>query len=407
MHFSIFAMLFILTSAKYHFAPFLSPAEEECIDVIANSKLHRGDKSLAKDVARIDMQRPNTEWYCFLLDCIAKEHGKRGADVWFIPKKATCDSPRILYLHGGSWILGSPRTVGMLSYASHLASRTDSVVMSIDYPLSPVKNADKILDFMVDAMQYLEFNVPGLNCTNKASSIFVGGDSAGATSALTLALYMMHPENIANRTAIDGVFMFSGWFHLRSNTMDYYNKQFAKLNQILENGTSYVGDLMFTLPAHALSIEFKTNALIYVGFDPKKLTDPYFSPMEAGPELLKGLPPLFFTAGGNEINMGEIIVLSQKTAAAGVSTFCDVYAAMFHDFQLYSEGCDNTVGQYLWQGKTVRRRVNSWIKHIAKHKKPPCFSVDRRTPIQQWHYTEPGTNREWYPTGLCGRGEEL
>lgn len=384
------------------FAPYLSTAEESCIE--ANAKLleTRGDEKFAENVQEYNFTRPGAEWNCGLL-CLSKPKGTRGQDLWLIPKGATCKSPRILYLHGGSWITGSPFTRGIKSYTSFLARDANAVVLSLDYPLAPTSWAEQITEHMIAALQYLEHNVPvgGLSCTNQAESLFVGGDSAGATSALTVSLAIERGYfHGLVKPKLSGIFMWSGWYHLASDSPDYYNKQYAKVYDRIVGENSYVGDLFFQMSAHASTLEFKANALLYV----QSIKDMYhelYSPMSAPKSLLKSLPPLFFIAAGNEINLGEIIVMSQRTANAGVNTFTDVYASMFHDFQIFSEGCKNELNEPLWSAITARERVIEWITHIATNGKPPCEHVGS-LPRMQWHYLEPGSTGEWYPFGLCG-----
>merc|ERR1712187_653618 len=48
---------------------------------------------------------------------------------------ASCKSPRILYVHGGSWLAYSPNETGYFHTASRLAAETGAVGMSIDYPI--------------------------------------------------------------------------------------------------------------------------------------------------------------------------------------------------------------------------------------------------------------------------------
>merc|ERR1712151_82081 len=88
------------------------------------------------------LRRSNTKWNCTNdTKCPDKWQNlsgnsvNRGMDIFFAPTDASCYSPRLLYVHGGSWNGGSPNETGYFQAASRLAAETGAVVMSIDYPI--------------------------------------------------------------------------------------------------------------------------------------------------------------------------------------------------------------------------------------------------------------------------------
>lgn len=390
------------------YRPFISLATETCIDGI-KSDVGRGikleDRDFAPNVTVHELLREGASWRCGVLNCLDTKKGERGTDEWYIPDGADCNSPRVLYIHGGSFIIGHNNGSVHRSYVSHLAHSTGAIVLGLDVILAPVKFAPEITDYILKALEFLAHEVPMLNCKKSpAKSLFVGGDSSGATSSLTAAITQL--KNQKYDFKLSGVFMWSGWYGLECNTADYYNKQLAELDSDLPffNKSAYIGDLFFEQKAHASQIEFVLNALLYTGFNVTQLIDPIYSPINGDIEDFKGLPPLYFIVGGNEINLGDNLITAQKTAASGVNTHMEVYATMWHEFQQYSNGCSNWKNSPLWQGKTARKRMEEWLMYIHGHNgDPPCDVPSPGAPIHLWHYSKPNKDVEWFPTTLCGQ----
>ena len=116
-----------------------------CLDQI-------GDRS----VLQRSISRPGTSWECIADNgCVSEPHGLRGDDLLSIPAAATCESCRILFLHGGSWYFGSPTSTGYHVLASKLAARTGCIVMMPDFPLLPVGDFDSMLQASIEAIAWL------------------------------------------------------------------------------------------------------------------------------------------------------------------------------------------------------------------------------------------------------------
>ena len=86
----------------------------------------------------------------------------------------------ILYLHGGGYVFGSPKSHRALTFA--LAERAPANVFSLDYRLAPEHPFPAAIDDAIAAYQWLL--AQGVD-TNK---LIVGGDSAGGGLALALML---------------------------------------------------------------------------------------------------------------------------------------------------------------------------------------------------------------------------
>ena len=65
---------------------------------------------------------------------------------------------RILYMHGGSWISGSP--AGYRAFLSHVSREAGAVVLAVDYRLAPEHKFPAGLEDCLQAYQWLRQNAP-------------------------------------------------------------------------------------------------------------------------------------------------------------------------------------------------------------------------------------------------------
>ncbi|KAF5373468.1 hypothetical protein D9615_009421 [Tricholomella constricta] len=93
--------------------------------------------------------------------------------------------PALLYFHGGGWTLGNISSE--TSFATNMAVRAKSVVVSVDYRLAPENPYPAAVDDAIDALQWLVRSGAqelGIN----TDRIAVGGSSSGGNLAAVLAL---------------------------------------------------------------------------------------------------------------------------------------------------------------------------------------------------------------------------
>jgi acetyl esterase/lipase len=107
----------------------------------------------------------------------------------------------ILYLHGGGFVLGSPRTHRPL--ASALAAAARAPVFVLDYRLAPEFPFPAALEDAVGAWESLNAALPG------ARRVAVAGDSAGGNLAVGVAL-----EAARRGSPVCGLCLFSPWLDL-------------------------------------------------------------------------------------------------------------------------------------------------------------------------------------------------
>jgi len=393
------------------FQNLISQVSEWCYDKLSKDSECCMDEQMAPGIIMEKVDREGTNWTCDDEVCYDKKKGARGTDALYYPKGADVYSPRLLYVHGGSWYYGSPFTTGYPQLLSRLAHLTGFVIMAIDYPLAPVGKAWQIVDHTLAALNWLAANGPvgSSNDPVHGPPLFIGGDSSGGGSAMaTLLTLQKHPDLLVGGSKkLAGGFFYSPWTNLKCNTPEYYSHAYAKVvNPFLKDlGEAHVGDLMFNGHPSENAEAFQGNALEYVGHNKSLLMDPIFSPFYATEELLRGAPPMYFAVGGSESIEGDSTILAQKAAMMNVPVYLDIYDGMWHVFPMYTEGCQNPEGNALWTAVSAQRRTAHFLKSIASDGVPPCPPLWGR-PATWLHYSEAGKgqgeNLEWFPSNLCG-----
>jgi len=389
-------------SEDYPYADIISEEVGYCYKRLINDSSCCLDQEYPRGVARRALRRPGTEWTCGK-ECLDSTKGMRGEDTLWVPVGASCSSPRILWVHGGSWEYGSPLTLSYGQLCAKLASKTGAVVMALDYPLAPLGNYTSILTAARAALVWLA-DAPlaqdpfflGGDCRPGSAPLFVGGDSSGGGTALSLVLTLKklggwsphgirdsHVDALPHGQMLAGAIFFSPWTNLRCDTPDYYYNAFAKIvaTRRKEKSTAapasadegdssvYVGDLMFRGKPKQNLDEFTANAKSYTGGEAHLLVDPVASPFYAGEEELGGggIPPLYFAVGGSESILGDSLIIAQKAAFYGADVYLDVNVGMWHDFPMYSEGCGT--GKGLWQAVRTLNRTAEFVMHAAAVKR--------------------------------------
>ena len=119
---------------------------------------------------------------------------------WVLAQNADADR-RLLYIHGGGFVCGSPTSARMLTAA--LSKACGVAVLSIDYRLMP---ENRRLDSVVDCQTAYRWMIDkGPDGPGAANSVFVAGDSAGGNLALMLAAWA-RDEGVRS---MDGIIAFS------------------------------------------------------------------------------------------------------------------------------------------------------------------------------------------------------
>lgn len=229
----------------------------------------------------------------------------------FRPEEARAGG--LLFLHGGGYVIGSSQS--HKPFVSQLARALRLEAWSLDYRLAPEDVWPAAVEDGSDALARLRIKIEG--------PLIVAGDSAGG--GLTLASVIRHRK--AGRRMPDGLYLISPWTDLSGSG---------------ESATSRAGaDPM--LKPHYLA----HGAALYL--DGRDARDPEASPLFAD---LSGLPPTLIQVGEDEILLDDSTRLTERMKAAGVEVTCEVWQAMWHDFQLFAP--------LLPEGVDAMARVKRW-----------------------------------------------
>ena len=215
---------------------------------------------------------------------------------WVSRPDATSDRA-ILYLHGGGFRIGSPRSHRGL--VADLAAGVGCRALCLDYRLTPEHRFPAALDDSCGAYRWLCERIAPAN-------VAIAGDSAGAGLALATMLTLRDLGDALPAAAV----LMSAWTDLTASGPSYAERaEIDPLNQrpaLLAMARGYLG-----------------------GANPHT---PAASPLFADPT---GLPPLLMQVGGREIVHSDTILFAEQARAAGVAVEFQEWADMVHVFQQF------------------------------------------------------------------------
>jgi acetyl esterase/lipase len=206
----------------------------------------------------------------------------------------------LLYLHGGGWVAGTPANHTPLLW--RLADQINVPVYAPDYRLAPEHPFPAGLEDCVSTYRaLLEKNIP-------ASSIVVGGDSAGGNLTLALALKL---------------------------------KQLGVPQPAALVCLSPATELLEPLPSHT------RNRASDAMFDPRifaTVREVYWPNQDGANPLLsplrgdvRGLPPTLFQASAAEMLCDDSVRMAEKMRAAGIAVTLDLWPRVFHVWQIMAD----------------------------------------------------------------------
>ncbi|MBA3874444.1 MAG: alpha/beta hydrolase [Anaerolineae bacterium] len=219
------------------------------------------------------------------------------AGEWFDSKAADDQSPVILYVHGGGFVL--PQTHFHRAMLAQLTTEIQGHTFMVDYRLAPEHPFPAGLDDCLAAYQYL------LDEGISPQRITVMGDSAGGNLTLGLLIALRDRHLPMPRQAIS-----------ISAPTDFTDENPAH---------NVIDDLLHPRAIARFAVSY------VVGQD---VRNPLISPLFAD---LHGLPPLIMYAGGNEALSTDSVRFAEAAEAAGVDVTLRVYPRMWHVWQLQPE----------------------------------------------------------------------
>ncbi len=239
------------------------------------------------------------------------------------PVAGNTDRPVVLFLHGGGFNSGSPRTHRELAH--RLGIVCGGSIFLPEYRLAPEYPCPAAVDDSVTAYRWL------LEQGYRADQIAVTGDSAGG--ALVVALLVTIRDLDLPLPA--GGALLSPWVDL---TM---------------SGPSY--DSHASLDPFITRAELEDAAGLYLdGRDP---LDPVASPLFAD---LSGLPPMLIHAGGLEILESDSTRLADAASDAGVDVRLTIWDDLWHVFHFWAAEVP--------EAREAIREIGSFIKSVTTHR---------------------------------------
>ena len=240
---------------------------------------------------------------------------------WLRPREA--GGAVVLYLHGGGYVIGSPRSHRHLAAA--IATAAGGSALLPDYRRAPEHPFPAAVDDAVAAYRWL-IEDSGL----RPGSIVIAGDSAGG--GLTVAtLLALRDAKVPLPAA--GVCL-SPWTDLTCSLPSHTTR--AGVDPIVE--TSMVSRM----------------ASAYLGSADART--PLASPLHAD---LGGLPSLFIQVGRDEVLLDDATELAARARAAGVDVTLEVWDAMIHVWQWFLPMLDEAQAAVDRIGAFVRTRTRA------------------------------------------------
>jgi monoterpene epsilon-lactone hydrolase len=218
-----------------------------------------------------------------------------GRDAIRVRPEGSGPSGRILYLHGGGYVIGS--TPAQTGVPGRLALATGAEVVSVDYRLAPEHPCPAATEDAVAAYSAL---------LEEGAVQAIVGDSAGGALAVLTAVAVRD----AGLQPPGALVAFSPWTDLTGSSQRFRDTSFhdAVLPRafLMAASQAWLGDR-----------------------DPD---DPAATPLHAD---LSGLPPTAIHVGGDELLLEDSVRLADVLGQAGVQVDLRVWPRMIHSFVAY------------------------------------------------------------------------
>jgi acetyl esterase/lipase len=235
----------------------------------------------------------------------------------------------ILYIHGGGYIFGAPRTHRNL--ASRLSHVTATPVANVDYRMPPQASLRGGQDDVLSA--YLGL----LDAGYAAEGIVVAGDSAGGGHAASLVLRLL----ALGRPVPAGLILLSPWTDLTNSG-----------ESLTTNGRFdfvIVKDILDRI-ARALAPE-EGHRLDWGN-----------SPAFAPAELLSQFPPTLVQVGSRETLRDDGLAFARRLGDAGATVEAQIYAGQGHVVAMWSGTPES---------RRAMREVFDWLKLALPDERDP------------------------------------
>ena len=232
---------------------------------------------------------------------------------------------RLLYVHGGGYVIGSALTHRRL--CEDIARAGGCAVLNLDYRLAPEHPFPAAVDDAIEGLKFIQANGP--DGEGAADATFVAGDSAGG--GLTIAtLLTAREQGVDQPNAAVGI---SAWTDLAITGETIQTR--ADVDPLISDPSMVSG-----------------MAQTYLG--DADADDPLASPLYAD---YAGLPPLLLQVGDHEVLLADTTRVTEKARAAGVDVTEEVWDEMFHVWHQFAP--------MLPEGQQAIERIGEFINQHA------------------------------------------
>lgn len=221
-----------------------------------------------------------------------------GCPATLVTAPGASDATTIMWTHSGGYVFGSAKSYE--AYGSALSAASGAQVLLLDYRLAPEHPFPAANDDAINAYRWL------LGQGRAASSVVVGGDSAGGGLALSTLLRIVD-EKLPSPAAGIAV---------------------SPLADMTCSGGSMETNAAVD-PVASKDVLLALGGL-FAGNEP--LDSRYLSPALAD---LTGLPPLLVLVGTEEVLHDDAVRVVQQAEKAGVDATLVVGEGMFHIWPLF------------------------------------------------------------------------
>lgn len=217
------------------------------------------------------------------------------------PSAAPTDSPTLVYLHGGGWVLFSVATHDRIM--REYAARAGVVVAGVEYALAPEARFPTALRQVVGVLRWLHANAAEIGLD--AQRMAVGGDSVGANLSMASALTL---RDAGEANVVKAMVLNYGVYDTDFDRRSY--QQYGTPDNILTRSE------MISFWNHYIAAE-------------RDLVNPLACLARAE---VAGLPPAFLAIAEQDPLYDENIAMANKLEAAGVPVRSVVYSGTTHSF---------------------------------------------------------------------------
>lgn len=219
---------------------------------------------------------------------------------------------RTLYIHGGAWIMGSPRSHRIIT--AKFSEITGGAVLAIDYRLMPEHSRMAGIEDCRAGYRWMLDNGPMGKAA--ASAVYVAGDSAGGNLTLSLIAWVRDQGLRAPDAAVA----------LSPATDATLGSPTLKANLPTD---AMLGPLFGRLAA------IPRFVLVWAGLFQNRMrpSNPVVSPVFGD---LSGLPRLLIHASDSEMLLGDSIRYANKAAAAGSDVTLQTWLHVMHVWHIFN-----------------------------------------------------------------------